>query len=91
MDHYESLLEKLKKEPYPHVYTHKFAGDNTLEFLESVANFEKLFPMLQLEIKRMSHEGRYVAYTFSFTAESAEQIIHVIKMTALIQGLRIIL
>jgi len=89
------LRELLELEIYPHVYTHKFIGQNTEAFLSALAELEAAFPkarrVLQRESGTGSGGGRYLALTYELHAESVEEILALIEATGALVDLKLIL
>lgn len=89
---FEKLRALLENEKFPHIYYHKFVGSNTASFVKEAELLKEQFSHLKLTIalRESSHE-KYLAYTFSFEAHRADEIMALIEATAQIQGIKIIL
>ncbi len=89
---YTRLRELLENESYPHRYTHKFIGRKTEAFAASVAVFEQRFPRAARTGERESGGGAaYLAYTYELLADSPDEIIELVRATAEIADLKMIL
>ncbi len=89
---YDALRKLLEtEETYPFEYMHKFTGRDTPAFRESLARFEARFPKLKKQGERPSGSGTYAAVTYLFHAESAEQIIEMLKATGEVEDLILVL
>lgn len=87
-----SLRDLLENQPYPHSYGHKFIGKHTPAFLLAAKDLETQFAHLNLTVEwRQSKKGDYIAYTFTFSAQNAEQILDLIQATSILQDLKMIL
>ena len=89
---YIKLRQLLEKETYPHSYVHKFIGPLNQEFLAAVDALQSQFAHLDLLVEsRQSQKGGYIAFTLTFLAKHAEEIIVLVKATAELPGLKMIL
>ncbi len=87
-----NLRELLNNEVYPHIYTHKFIGLHTPDFLSAVQEIQTQFDYLDPAVEsRQSKRGDYIAYTFTFEANAPEEILYLIEKTSLLRDLKIIL
>ena len=89
------LRELLELESYPHIYTHKFIGNNTDAFVAALGELERLFPKIRRVGQRESgggeRAGRYLAITYELEADSVEEIVSIIDATGKLVDLKIIL
>ncbi|MBL7714953.1 MAG: DUF493 domain-containing protein [Bdellovibrionales bacterium] len=93
---YEDLLKVFQEtENFPTVFIHKFIGKNSDAFLTGVSDWsaskKALYPSLKETHRRLSADNKHCSLTFEFTASSAEQIIDILKSTAAIPDLKMVL
>lgn len=89
---YDELLALFKaNEKFPLRFVHKFIGRNTEEFLKGVQIWHERYLHLKETVRRVSADGHYLALTYEFNADSAEEIIDVLKSTAEIPGIKMVL
>jgi putative lipoic acid-binding regulatory protein len=88
---YDKLHELLKKEKYPHNYTFKFIGKNSLKFTQGLHQLETAFKDLKLQGSRESAKGQHLAITYLLAAENADEIISVLKRVSEVEDLLVML
>jgi putative lipoic acid-binding regulatory protein len=89
----QKLKTLLENETYPHRYMHKFIGAKTSDFLAGVESLTRAFPSAKVSTRETPGKGGqvYVAYTFEFEADSADEIIRLIRATHSIKDLKVVL
>ena len=88
------LRELLQNEQYPLNYVHKFIGRKTDEFFNDVGEFESKFTKATRVSERESAptgENIYVALTYTFEANSADEVIEILEAASALKDLKIIL
>lgn len=93
---YDELLKVFQeKEEFPTLFIHKFIGRNTPEFLSGVAAWAaakvSLYPTLRESHRRFSGDQKHCSLTFEFTAQTAEEVIDVLKSTTAIPDFKMVL
>jgi putative lipoic acid-binding regulatory protein len=88
---YDKLRELLLKEKYPHDYTFKFIGKNSLKFTEGLHRLETDFTDLKLQGSRESAKGQHLAITYRLAANNADEIISVLKRVSEVEDLMVML
>lgn len=91
---YDKLRDLLSAESYPHRYIHKIIGLKSAVFMSEVLRLEKLFPKARRVGERESNgsgSAAYLAFTFEFSADNADEIIELLKATATLKDLKVIL
>ncbi|MGZ3709040.1 MAG: DUF493 family protein [Bdellovibrionota bacterium] len=92
MKDYTKLRELLEKETYPLEYLHKFIGRNTPAFSKSVSELEAKFSSrLKRQGSRKSSGDHHLALTYVFSADSADQVIEMLKATDIVFDLLMVL
>ena len=91
---YNKLRALLAEQSFPHLYIHKFIGQRTDAFLASMDRLEEKFPKVK-RISTRESAGQtkpvYLACTYELLATNVEEIIDLLKATALMSDLRVIL
>jgi putative lipoic acid-binding regulatory protein len=91
-----ALQELLERESYPCVYQHKIIGFDTTAFLTGVQSLVTRFPYSSITHQRRSQgakaqAAKYISVTISISAHNASQIIEIIKATAEVIDLKMVL
>ena len=93
---YTRLRELLGNETFLHLYAHKFIGQNTAAFAESVASLEARFSKARRTAERKSQPKSddgpyYIAYTYELLADDIDEIVFLLEATANLSDLKMIL
>ena len=91
MRDYQNLKVLLEKEAFPHDFLFKFIGKNSDAFEEGTRQLERDFPDLIMETLKLSQNQNHVSYSYSFQAETAEQIIEIYRAIEKLPDLEILL
>ena len=89
---YEKIRELLEEqETFPIDFMVKFIGRNSAKFRAGCQAFEARFPALRPQSSRESSGGNHLAQTYILAANGADEVIEVLKATALIDDVLIVL
>lgn len=89
LERLKALLEK--QETFPHDFPVKFIGANTQVFRDSIHALEARYPSLNKQGERRSSGDQNLAPTYVFRAQTADEIIDLLKEIQSIPDLKLIL
>ena len=88
----DTLRVLLANEIFPQLYTHKFIGNHQEPFLQAVRHLQAHFVHLDITVtSRLSRHGDYIAYTFTFVANTQEDVLSLVEETSKLEGLKMVL
>lgn len=91
----QSLRLALEQQRFPLRYCHKFIGNNTQAFKDAVAGLEARHPGAERRSARGNGSGeaepRYLSLTYELTAQGPDEILELVRSTAALADLKIIL
>lgn len=94
VQNYDKLRDLLAAESYPHRYIHKIIGLKSAVFMAEVLRLERLFPKARRVGERESDGSgsqSYLAFTYEFQADNADEIIELLKATTTLKDLKVML
>lgn len=88
---YDNLKTLLAKENFPLLFTFKFIGKNSPQFLEGAKDLKSKCAGLELKGERLSQNRNHASFTYELQADTPELILTVYQAISEIPDLLIVL